>query len=89
MRAYDPQAWERERTKGMRRFVLIRGVLSWGLLMTVAMAFVAKPFAEGFTSKAAIIHLVVWPLAGAIYGVVLWHWQERTYQKHPRNPESK
>lgn len=49
--------------------------------MFIAMAFITKPFAEGFASKAAIVHYVMWPLGGIIYGVTVWWLSERRYRK--------
>ena len=75
------KAWESTRTKGKLNFVLFTGVLSWGLPMFILMAFMNKPFADGFTSKSAIIHYIVWPLAGVLFGVLTWYMSERKYKK--------
>ena len=75
------KAWESTRTKGKLKFVVITGVLSWGLPMLIVMAFMHKPFVDGFISKAAIIHYVVWPLAGVVVGLLTWYLSERQYKK--------
>jgi hypothetical protein len=75
------KAWESTRTKGKLNFVLFTGVLSWGLPMFILMAFMNKPFADGFASKSAIIHYIVWPLAGVFFGVLTWYMSERKYKK--------
>ncbi|MBA6225025.1 hypothetical protein H4J51_13980 [Colwellia sp. MB02u-18] len=75
------KVWESTRTKGKLNFVLFTGVLSWGLPMFIFMAFMNKPFADGFTSKSAIIHYIVWPLAGVLFGVLTWFMSERKYKK--------
>ncbi|WP_138140271.1 hypothetical protein [Colwellia psychrerythraea] len=75
------KAWESTRTKGKLNFVLFTGVLSWGLPMFILMAFMNKPFADGFTSKSAIIHYIVWPLTGVLFGVLTWYMSERKYKK--------
>lgn len=79
------KAWEKTRTKGKLKFVLVTGVLLWGLPMLIFMAFINKPFTDGFTSKSAIIHCIVWPLAGVVYGLLTWHYSERKYKKNLAN----
>ena len=73
--------WKATRIKGKLHFILVRGVLSWGLPMFIFMAFINKPFANGFTSEAAIIHYIVWSIAGVLFGVFIWHISERLYKK--------
>ncbi|MBA6329463.1 hypothetical protein H4J46_16235 [Colwellia sp. MB02u-6] len=75
------KVWESTRTKGKLNFVLFTGVLSWGLPMFIFIAFMNKPFSDGFTSKSAIIHYIVWPLAGVLFGVLTWFMSERKYKK--------
>ncbi|WP_133406538.1 hypothetical protein [Parashewanella tropica] len=77
----EMEAWESTRDKGMLKYVLINGLLAWGLPMFIAMAFMTRPFAEGFTSKAAIVHYVVWPLAGLLFGLVTWYIAQFRYKK--------
>jgi len=75
------KAWELTRSKGKLNFFLISGVLSYGLPMFIMMAFMNKPFVDGFTSKAAIIHCIVWPIAGLLFGVIVWYVTEHKYKK--------
>ncbi|MCS6208969.1 hypothetical protein G3475_07880 [Shewanella baltica] len=75
------KAWESTRSKGKLNFFLIRGVLSYGLPMFIAMAFMNKPFSNGFTSTAAIAHYIVWPLAGLLFGITMWYVTESKYKK--------
>ena len=74
-------SWELTRVKGKLNFILISGLFSYGLTMFIFMAFMNKPFVEGFTSSAAIIHCIVWPLAGLLFGVTMWHFTESKYKK--------
>ncbi|MDO6426976.1 hypothetical protein Q4489_08140 [Thalassotalea sp. 1_MG-2023] len=75
------KAWGATRSKGKLNFILISGVLSYGLPMFIMMAFVTKPYAEGFSSKAAIIHYIAWPVAGFLFGVTVWYITEYKYKK--------
>ena len=74
------KAWEIKRKKGKFHFVLIHGILSFGLPMFVVMAFISKPFIDGFSSETAIAHFITWPLAGLIFGVIVWHLAEYNYK---------
>jgi hypothetical protein len=75
------KAWEISRQKGKLNFVLITGILSWGLPMFIFMAIVYKPFSDGFTSKTAIVHCIVWLLGGVFFGLLNWYFTERKYKK--------
>ncbi|RYV01236.1 hypothetical protein SOPP22_12570 [Shewanella sp. OPT22] len=77
----EMEAWETTKNKGIFKYILINGVLIWGGMMFVAMAFMNKPFAEGFTSKAAIIHYIVWPSAGVLFGILTWFIAQIRYKK--------
>ncbi|MGP9799350.1 hypothetical protein [Rheinheimera sp. NSM] len=73
--------WSEQRRKGLRKFILLNGVLSWGLPMLIAMAFIGKPFEQGFTAKAITIHCLVWVFGGVLFGIVLWFINEWRYKK--------
>ena len=79
------EVWEETRDKGWFKYILFNGMCMWGIPMFVAMAFISKPFAEGFTSKAAIVHYIVWPLAGLLYGAATWWVAERRFKKHQKS----
>ena len=79
-------AWEMTRQEGMRRFILVRGVLSWGLPMFVLMAggpvFFAFPHPAEPTVSYWLIQAAIWTLCGAIFGWSMWHHSERQFRKH-------
>ena len=81
MKPYNPAKWNAIRAKGKTRFILIRGVLLWGLPMLVFMSFITKPFTNGFLSPAALVHYVAWIFAGVVFGVFLWFVLERKHKK--------
>ncbi|MGL1959315.1 MAG: hypothetical protein OCD00_18650 [Colwellia sp.] len=75
------KAWEIMRAKGKLNFFLINGILSYGVPMLILMAFMNKPFANGFISLAAIVHVIVWLLAGLFFGIIMWYMTEYKYKK--------
>jgi len=81
MKPYNPAKWNSTRSKGKARFVLIHGVLLWGIPMLVFVSFISEPFTSGFLSPAALVHYVVWLVAGGVFGVFLWFVLERRHKK--------
>ncbi len=73
--------WELLRAKGKLNYILIYGLLSYGLPMFIFMAFLNNPFADGFTSSKAIVHCIIWPIAGLLFGLIMWHVSESKYKK--------
>jgi Na+/melibiose symporter-like transporter len=81
MKDKEFEAWKVQRAKGKVRFFFLNGVLAFGIPTFVAVLFIIKPFAEGFSSAAAISYYVVWPIAGFLFGVLMWHISEHKYRK--------
>jgi hypothetical protein len=79
MNAKALQKWESTRALGMTRFVLVRGVLMYGLAMFVAMTFFAH---QGQLSAIFImISAILWLIGGAVFGVVSWYLLEALYRR--------
>lgn len=79
MKDKDFENWQETRKDGMIHFILLGGLLSYGLPMFIVMAWVTKPFANGYTSTSAIIHYIVWPIAGILFGAIMWFITEQRY----------
>ena len=71
--------WQKTRTLGKRRYVLISGVLSYGLPMFVAMTFFVhrNDLSARFIAASALL----WLTGGALFGLITWHIFERQYAK--------
>ncbi len=80
------QRWAAIRAKGCARFVLINGVLAYGLpmfvLMTVCPALFNFPFAARPSDTYWIWQPVGWAIAGAIFGSAMWWVSERAYRQY-------
>ncbi len=85
MNPNDLARWESIRANGMARFILIRGVLMWGIPMLIFMSFISDPFTNGYLSQTAIVHYVTWLFAGVIFGVFMWYVSEWRYKKATSN----
>ena len=74
--------WETTRQIGMKRFILKKGILTWGLTMYVIMSIV-----PAFTGRVVptvsyfVIQGLIWAIAGGLFGWVVWYLSERSYKK--------
>ena len=71
------EEWKQVRAKGLLRYVLVRGVLAYGLPMFLAMTFVVNR--DKLNSNFIGLSVLVWALGGALFGVLTWHVQERKF----------
>ncbi len=76
MKAIEFERWARTRAQGKYRFVLLNGVLAYGVPMFVIMTFmIPHPM---FTKPESAL---LWLLTGAGYGIATWLMQEHRYRK--------
>ena len=80
--------WALTREKGKPHYILIHGVLLFGLPMLVFMSFLTNPFANGLFSGVALVHCGVWLVVGGIYGLIMWHYFERKFAKKKAKHDS-
>ena len=73
--------WALTREKGKSQYILIHGVLLFGLPMLIFTAFITNPFAYGLFSVLVLVHCGMWLVAGGIYGLIMWHYFERKFVK--------
>jgi hypothetical protein len=76
MKASEFERWARTRARGKYRFVLVSGVLAYGLPMFVIMTFMI-PHPRFTRPESALL----WLLTGAGYGMAMWLMQEYRYRK--------
>jgi hypothetical protein len=74
----EAMRWERQRAGGLLRFMLIHGVVMWGLptaLLAAVVTEVASPLIDArrtFVEQLGF-NLVAMPFGGILYGWVLWN----------------
>ena len=72
---------ERQISKGKFHFVLLWGVIGWG----IPVAIVAKLGIHIFGSRSFLDGLISWlimfSVAGIFYGIWLWSYQNKRYEK--------
>ena len=82
--------WERTRARGRFRYVLLYGVLGFGLCMTVTSRALdvlidqkGEPFIPGGSALLPFIgERILFMLAnGVVWGLIMWYVSERVYNK--------
>jgi hypothetical protein len=73
------QRWEAIRARGLARYVLVNGVLLYGLPLFLLMNFVVHPEHAG--PRALAISGLAWGFGGALFGWVMWHARDRLYRR--------
>jgi hypothetical protein len=76
------QWWVEQRQHGFLRFVLVRGVLLWGIttaLLYCGLRSLTEP-SFSFTGQLATA-LITFPVGGVLFGAFLWWLYEREYSR--------
>lgn len=73
--------WERIRARGLRRYVLVHGVLLYGLPLFLVMTFVVHRQHVALRPVLALVLGLAWGLGGAAFGWVMWHVRDRMYRR--------
>ena len=77
----DLKKWEVARKKGKTRFILLSGVLAWGVPMFVIMTFFVNRRPETTLSIGMLAgSALVWAISGACFGWAIWTLSERRYR---------
>lgn len=78
------EAWEPIARRGKRRFVIVNGMLGWGLSTGVLWAITMTaldPERSSFLVRLGLA-LVLFPLGGIAWGAATWSLTERFRRKH-------
>lgn len=90
MNERERRRWERMRRHGKLGFVLLWGVLAWGLPVGAAWPILMEFWNTGFNPQAwnmgrfahtATGALLLFPVVGVPYGLILWHLNERRFRQ--------
>ena len=71
--------WEKARSRGKADFVLMRGVVGYGLPMFIVITFISHR--KDLSTRFVGISAFVWLIAGAVFGTALWYYFERQRMK--------
>ncbi|MFP4325543.1 MAG: hypothetical protein ACLFP9_05960 [Desulfonatronovibrio sp.] len=79
------QKWESTRQKGKLRFIILYGVVGWGFGMAIIVPAIRSIlFGTQIDMPQLLSGIVVFPIIGSIFGLVLWHISEIEYHNHQR-----
>jgi hypothetical protein len=84
VKSWLERRWPEIRAQGKARFVMVRGGLFFGGLMTLGvyalMYFAARRQALQLQSVVPLVPALCIP-AGLVWGLLIWHWNEFLYRK--------
>lgn len=83
MKEKDFNEWSKTRQESKISYILLNGLLAWGLPMFIAMTFfVNDAFDEtGLIVSHVVINAVAWTIGGLLFGAGTWYFTERKYKK--------
>jgi predicted lysophospholipase L1 biosynthesis ABC-type transport system permease subunit len=73
------QRWERTRAEGLARYILVHGIVLYGLPMFVLMTFVVHR--QRLSLAFVLASGLLWAIGGALFGWMVWHVRERMYRR--------
>jgi len=77
----DLQKWEAKRRLGKAKFILLHGVLGWGVPCGILVTVIRFLIHEWkFDAISAGISLVIWAIGGIFFGWQMWQRAETKYQ---------
>jgi len=80
------EKWVKKREKGKQHFVLVNGVLGWGVITAILWSVLMEliePSQKIWVRP--IIALIIFPIAGIAFGHLMWNKSEKAYKKETRN----
>ncbi|WP_410511501.1 hypothetical protein PaeBR_15610 [Paenibacillus sp. BR2-3] len=88
MKEAQRNKWEKTRTKGKKRFLIINGIVGWGISTALLFTLISSFFDHQYTiifDKDFIMDLVtsliIFPVGGLFWGLWVWSWMEKLYMK--------
>ncbi len=83
----DLKVWEGRRKLGRTKFILLYGVVFWGVVAGT-IATLLSFWRRGFSVSTLLIAAIIWPVAGWFVGASIWTKSEEKYRQFTaaRNP---
>jgi len=75
------EKWEKTRQKGKEKYVLVNGVLGWGVTTAIIWSVLMEMFqpSENIWVRP-LIALIIFPLGGIAFGYLTWNASEKQYK---------
>jgi len=81
MKPKEIEQWQKTREKGLVRFILFTGILSYGLPLFVVLNFMDPPKMPLSIADLIATFLICAVAGGSAFGYILWVVQEKRYRK--------
>jgi hypothetical protein len=72
--------WEYKKQAGIFKFILVEGVVKWGVFSTFIFLSITF-FGKEFVLKEAVTTCLIWLIASVVYGFSLWYGTSLSYEK--------
>lgn len=72
--------WKNQKQAGIVKFILIEGVVKWGIFSTLTFLSLALT-GEEFGSKEIVTTCLIWLIASIVYGYSLWYGTSLAYNE--------
>ena len=73
--------WAVTREKGKARFILLHGMLGWGLTTAVLYSLLMWLVMDASLKVLLPIALILFPIGGLLWGWCVWSFSERAFHK--------
>ncbi len=81
MKPKEFEQWQKTREKGLARFILVTGILSYGMPLFVVLNFMDPPKMPLSITDFIVTLLICAVAGGSAFGYILWVVQEKRYRK--------
>lgn len=77
------QRWAVTRLRGKRRFIIINGILGWGLPTGFFWCLFMWAFTPDFRPALSVpVALILFPLGGIAWGALIWRASEKHFAEY-------
>lgn len=80
--------WVATRDKGPVRFILIYGVLGWGLTTALLFSVISSFIGPRTFSEILGLAMIIFPLGGVAWGWMMWWLSERNWRRYQAEMET-
>ncbi|MGF1727658.1 hypothetical protein [Photobacterium nomapromontoriensis] len=86
MTKWQAVMWEKAKSQGVIRYVIIYGMLLWGIPMVLMMGYMNDTFSQGLFTQKALVHTSLWLIIGLLFGGINWLNLKRQANKAKSRP---
>lgn len=73
--------WQKHRRHGVVRFVVVWGLLAWGMTMLLMMDIIMPYILSQEVTFPSFTNIVIYGFAGLLWGFFMWHMMESRFAK--------